>query len=276
MDHAAVSIYVVCDEVLTLLGVEDDPQSRMSNAEVAAFTILASQEFAGNHRRARWMCRRLGYFPRILSPSRLNRRIHQLPWQVWTALFRILANSHVDHGEITAFAVDSFPVPCCKRSRHDRRRLFRDREYLGYAASEKRYYCGLRVHMVVTCKGAPVELSIRPARHGDLRVLKEMTLELPSDSLLYADGAYTSFELEDLLMEGEQIKLMVKRKHRNSSRARTPAEERHIGSSRQIVETAFSCITNMLPRCLRARTDQGFKIRLMGAILAYSLGHLGS
>lgn len=274
MDFTAVLTYVICDEVIKVLGIEEDPQARMSNAEVAAFTILASREFGGNHRRARWVCQSLGYFPKILSPSRLNRRIHRLPWQFWVVLFQILANTHKQNGRITSFAVDSFPVACCKRTRHDRRRLFREKDYLGYAASEKRYYCGLRVHMVVTNTGAPVELSIRPARHSDLRVLKEMDLRFPRHSILYADGAYTSFELEDILKEGEEIELMVKRKRRNSSRPRSPSEEKLIGSRRQIVETAFSCITNMLPRYLRARTNRGFSVRLMATILGYSIGFL--
>lgn len=47
-----------------------------------------------------------------------------------------------------------------------------------------------------------------------------------------------------------------------------------ISSRRQIVETAFSCITSFLPRYIKVRTEQGFKIRVMAAVLAYSMAFL--
>ena len=79
-----------------------------------------------------------------------------------------------------------------------------------------------------------------------------MELNLPKDAILYAGGAYNSFYLEDLLKEDEGINLLAKR-HPNSSQGRTTSFEKKISSRRQIVETAFSCITNLLPRYVRAR-----------------------
>ena len=40
METFAITIYVISDEVLTILGNQDDPQSAMSNAEVITVAIL--------------------------------------------------------------------------------------------------------------------------------------------------------------------------------------------------------------------------------------------
>ncbi len=122
--------------------------------------------------------------------------------------------------------------------------------------------------MIVTSQGDPVELYIRPASENDLSVLWKMNLELPNGSILYADGAYTSYELEDILREDEGLFLLPKHRSR-TARKHTPELERIISSKRQRIETTFSQITSMLPTTIRARTQKGFPIRLLGTILAH-------
>jgi hypothetical protein len=271
MDSEIVAIYVICDEALKAVDIQDDPQAKMSTAEVVAFAIIAARLFGGNHFRARWLCKHAGYFPDILSPSRLNRRLHRVPWPVWLYLFRLLAAIFKKRAATREFAVDSFPLTCCKKSRIDRRKLFLRKEFIGFSASEKRYFCGIRVHMIVTTLGEPVEIVVRPASHSDLAVLWNMELDLPKGSVLYADGAYMCFDLEDLLAQDSGIRLLAKYKKSNRKRVRTEDQERRISSRRQIVETVFSCITGMLPRYIRARTQRGFLLRVMSAVLAYSV-----
>lgn len=271
MDLEVIRIYVVCDEVTKVLGVKDAPDARLSTAEVVAFAIIAARIFGGNHKRARWLCKRLGYFPRMISESQLNRRIHAVPMNLWYAIFRLMAIKFKSQSTDHKFAVDSFPIASCQKVRADRRKLFAGPEYLGYAASKRKYYCGLRVHMIVTGVGQPVEFQIHPATTSDITALWQMELDVPPSSCIYADGAYVCFDLEDILLEDEQIKLFAKRGNGIRNRLRPRDEERAISSKRQIVETAFSCITQMLPRYIRARTEQGFLIRVITSVLAYSL-----
>jgi len=68
----------------------------------------------------------------------------------------------------------------------------------------------------------------------------------------------------------EEILLLAKRRKSMRKRLRSHEKEKQISSRRQIVETAFSCITNLLPRCVRAVSEQGFILRILSAILAYS------
>ena len=125
--------------------------------------------------------------------------------------------------------------------------------------------------MLVTSTGQPVEVAFSPGSESDLNVLGKMELDLPKDATVYADGAYSCFELEDILREDERIHLLPKRGTAIKNRMWPSAVQIRISSKRQIVETAFSCITALLPRSLIVQTEQGFWVRILSAILAYSL-----
>jgi hypothetical protein len=49
MDIEVVKIHVVCDDILQELGVVDDPQAQMTNAEVMSFAMIAGSLMHGNH-----------------------------------------------------------------------------------------------------------------------------------------------------------------------------------------------------------------------------------
>ena len=270
MEQESIVIYFVCDELLKAIQVYDDPQSKMSNAEVMTFTIIAAKWFYSNHRQARAVCRSFKYFPNLLSTSRLNRRIHRIPWIAWSAVFQFLAILFKDRNTTKEYAIDSCPIPCCQKVRIDRRKLFLGKNYVGYAASKKKYFCGLRIHMVVTASGEPVEFVLRPASENDVSVAWGMNLDIEEGAKLYADGAYTSFALEDILLDDECITLLPKRGKAHKRRRHSDELQKMISSRRQIVETAFSCITDMMPRNLRFRTERAFLIKIWALVIAYS------
>lgn len=274
MDLYATIVYVISDEVLGILGVKDDPQSKMTNAEVITFAIVSAKFFSGNFKLARYLCKRLRLFPDILSNSRLNRRIHNISWEYWQAIFRFLGFLSNQSSDTCYFAVDSFPVTYCQKNRIDKRKRFLEAKYIGFAASKKRYFCGIKVHMIVTNEGRPIEVQFRPGSESDINVLWSMELDIPAHSTLYADGAYNCFDLEDILLEDDGINLLAKRGSKAKNRVRTDIEEKRISSKRQIVETAFSCIANLLPRFIKSRTEHGFLTKVFCFILAYSASFL--
>jgi len=273
MEMYATTVYVIADEVLRLLNVNDDPQSKMSNAEVITFAIVSAKFFSGNHKLTRYLCKQLGLFPEILSNSRLNRRIHKIPWSNWYAVFRFLSFLSVNAKNTHYFAVDSFPVACCEKNRIDKRKRFSDCAFLGFAASKKRYFCGIKVHMVVTNRGRPVEVHFRPGAESDINVLWKMELDIPENAILYADGAYNCFDLEDILKE-QNINLLAKRGCKAKNRVRSSGEEKTISSKRQMIETAFSQITALFPRSIKTRTEKGFLTKIFCFVLAYSASFL--
>lgn len=273
METYATTVYVIADEVIRILKIQDDPQSLMSNAEVITFAIVTAKFFAGNFKMARYMCQRIRLFPKLLSNSRMNRRIHKISWSCWEAIFRLLALIAKRSVGACYFAVDSFPVSYCQKNRIDKRKHFLEHSYIGFAASKKKYFCGIKVHMVVSSEGRPVEVLFRSGSESDIGVLWQMELEIPKEAILYADGAYNCFELEDLLRD-EGIQFMAKRGSKAKNRVRSNSEEREISSRRQIIETTFSAILDQFPRYIRSRTEKGFLLKVYCFILSYSISFL--
>jgi hypothetical protein len=124
MDTFATTVYVITEEVLRILNVQDNHQSIMSNSEVITFAIVTAKFFSGNCKMARYMCHRTHLFQKILSNSRLNRRIHNISWDCWIAIFRFLSLIAKQAENTCYFAVDSFPIMFCQKSRIDRRKCF--------------------------------------------------------------------------------------------------------------------------------------------------------
>jgi hypothetical protein len=87
-----------------------------------------------------------------------------------------------------------------------------------YIASKKRYFYGVRVQLLTTRSGIPVEFVFMPGSAADVRALNSLPLNLPPGSQVYADSAYTDYQGEDNLMESGQIELKVLRKN-NSTRS---------------------------------------------------------
>ena len=83
----------------------------MTTAEVMTVALVAAALFGGNQERSRLFLREHGYIKRMLSKSRLNRRLHAVPEAAWQALFALLGRPTRRMNEPGEYAVDSMPVP---------------------------------------------------------------------------------------------------------------------------------------------------------------------
>ena len=54
---------------------------------------------------------------------------------------------------------------------------------------------------MVRGKGEPVEFSLAAGSEADVKLLKELGLELPEGSIIHAEKGYTDYHYEDLLKE---------------------------------------------------------------------------
>ena len=61
MEMYATVVYVIAEEVLRIFKVNDDPQSRMSNAEIITFAIFTAKFFSGNFRMGRYILKDYPY-----------------------------------------------------------------------------------------------------------------------------------------------------------------------------------------------------------------------
>ncbi len=274
MDDTITAIYCLCDDFLKAINRRDDPQVRLSTAEVMTVPLVAAAFFGANIDKARRFLYEYGYIPKMISKGRFNRRLHAIDPELWQGLFSLLAEFFKRRNSERTYAVDSLPVPVCDNIRIRRCRLYPSEKYggafRGYICSKRRYFYGLRVHLVVSGAGEPVEFSLVAGSEADVSVFKDLNLDLPEDSIILADKAYTDYDYEDLLEEAAGLHLKAQRK-KNSKRPMAAWEEFLGKSIRQYIETVFSKLTNLFSKKIHAVTSRGFELKIVCFLLAFSI-----
>jgi Transposase DDE domain len=273
MEDTIITTYYLCEEFLEAVGHHDDPQVRLSTAEVMSVALVAAAFFGGNIEASRSFLDEYGYIQKAISKSRFNRRLHAIDPSLWRTLFDLLAEVFKHNNATESYVVDSLPVAVCDNIRIRRCKLYPPEEhgkaFRGYIASKRRYFYGLRVHLVVSGKGEPVEFSLAPASEVDIGVFKEMSLELPEGSILCADKGYTDYHYEDLLQE---VGLHFKAQRKKNSKRAMPAWEEFLAKPiRQYIETVFSKLSAMFSRKIHAVTPRGFELKIVCFLLAFSI-----
>lgn len=273
MDNEIVTIYCLCDDILKAMNHKEDVQQKMSDSEVMTTAIVAVIYYGGNFEKARKMMSAPEYIPKMLSRSRFNRRLHQVE-PMLLELFEVLGESWKTLNSESIYSIDSFPVPVCDNIRISRSKIYGAREeYRGYQASKKRYFYGIKVHLMVTESGKPVEFFLSPGSFADVKGLKHFSFALPENSVVYGDKAYNDYEVEDLLWEVENIQLLPIRKQ-NSKRPVAPYTSFLQHCKRKVIETSNSLIAQMLPKSIHAVTAKGFELKVMLFVLAFSVNLL--
>jgi DDE family transposase len=200
MDEKILALYCVCADVLNAIGHTEDLQQQMSDAEVITTGLVAMLFFRGNFEAARALLSAPRYIPHMLSRSRLNRRLHRLT-DLFLTLFDLLGYTWTQLNTESVHVIDSFPVGVCDNYRIPQAKLYQHEEYRGYIASKKRYFYGLKVYLLVTKDGQPVECFLTPGSYSDVRALKTFRFDVPEASHVYADKAYNDYAMEDVLLE---------------------------------------------------------------------------
>lgn len=162
------------------MSLQDDPQVLMTTAEVMTVPLVAAIFFGDNIEHSRRFLAEYGYMKTMLSKSRLNRRLHAIDDGLWEGLFAVLAELFKECNTGGAYVVDSLPVAVCDNIRIRRCKLYpQDQEgenFRGYVPSKRRYFYGLRVHLVVSGSGEPVEFCLAAASESDTAAFKRMNL----------------------------------------------------------------------------------------------------
>ena len=271
MDGQITAIYCVCDDVLKTLDHDEDPQRQMSDAEVITTAVVAALHFGGNLERARALLGTPRYIPRMLSRSRLNRRLHALQ-DLIVYLLQVLGEIFKQLNASSVYMIDSFPIAACDNIRIPHAKRYSEERYRGYTASKRRYFYGVKIHLLVTAQGEPVEVFLTPGAVADVNALHVFTFDLPEGSTVYADSAFTDYTVEDILAAAG-IHLSPFRK-KNSKRPVPPWIAYLQARGRKMVETAGSLIERLLPKHIHAVTAQGFELKVMLFVLASSISHI--
>jgi uncharacterized protein YqgQ len=269
MDEKIIATFCLCDDLLRAIGHQESPQCHMNDAEVMTTALVAALFFRGNHECARVMLKQYGYIPQMLGKSRFSRRLHRVK-SVFVILFDLLGYTWKNLTSDSIYIIDSIPIAVCDNIRIPRAKIYHDEDHRGYQASKKRYFYGLKIHLMVTSDGQPVECFLTHGGCGDVDALKCYAYDLPYGSVIYADKAYNDYDIEDFLKEVGHIELLPMRK-KNSKRALPPYVCFVQSYYRKRVETAGSLIEQLLPKSIHAVTSQGFELKVALFVIAYSL-----
>ena len=269
MDDKIIATFCLCDDVLKTMHHQENRQCQMNDAEILTTAFTAALFFRGNHESARAMLKQHGYIPYMVSKSRFNRRLHRIK-ATFLVVFDLLAQTWKTLNTEAVYMIDSLPIAVCDNIRIRRSKIYSGEDFRGYQASKKRYFYGLKIHLMVTQEGQPVECFLTPGSFGDVDALKYYAYALPDESIIYADKAYNDYEIEDLLHEIDHIHLLPIRK-KNSKRALSPSLSFVQSYHRKRVETAGSLITQLLPKSIHVVTSQGFELKVALFVIASSL-----
>jgi hypothetical protein len=269
MDDKIIAIFCLCDDLLKAMHHQEDRQCQMNDAEIMPTAFIAALFLRGNHESARTLLKQYGYIPPMVSKSRFSRRVHRIK-ELFTVFFNLLAQTWKTLNTDAIYVIDSLPIAVCDNIRIRRSKIYSTEDFRGYQASKKRYFYGLKIHLMVTQDGQPVECFLTPGGFGDVDALKYYAYALPDGSIIYADKAYNDYEIEDLLKEIDHIMLLPIRK-KNSKSALPPEVAFVQHYYRKMVETAGSLIEKLLPKSIHAVTPQGFELKVVLFVIASSL-----
>ena len=268
MDTHIVLVYCLCDDMLTAVHHREDSQCRLSDAEIMTIALVAALYFGGNYAMSRRFLLEQGYITRSISRGRFSVRLHRVSHHFAT-LFNMLGTIWKASNDDPIYVIDTFPISVCESIRISRCRIYQQEAYRGYQSSKKRYFYGLKIHMLVTKDFEPVEFFLTPGSYGDVTGLACFEFDLPPESVVYGDKAYNYYLVEDLL-DVHDISLQPIRK-KNSKRPLPPWARYLQAYFRKAVETTGSLIERLLPKSIHATNAAGFELKVALFALAASI-----
>jgi hypothetical protein len=273
MYDRTLAIYCFLDDLLKALHHREDCRIQVSDAEVLTCAVCAMLFFGGNYSRSRDFLQASGMMTKMLEKSQFSRRLARLSEIVY-GLFHNLGETIKELNLESRYCLDSFPVSICDNIRINRCCLtddFTDKEqFRGFVASKRRYFYGVRVQVLATVDGIPVEYVLMPGEAADIQGLAELPLSLPANSEGALDSAYTEYLWEDFVKESDRVNLLVARKS-NSKRRDVPALHNYKLWLRRRIETVFGEITKLFPKKIHATNFAGFLLKISLFLFAYQI-----
>lgn len=266
------SIYCLIDDLLKQSGHQDYPTSKMTDSEVITTALVSALYFGAHLDNARGYMQSSGNIPHMLDKSRFCRRLHRLA-ELLEQLLSQLGHCLKTMAGAANYILDSFPVAVCDNIRISRSRIVTGEKWRGYQASMRRYFYGIKVQVLTTADGIPVEFCFVPGSEHDVKALGKLPMQVAAESCIYADAAYTDYQAEDELLENESIRLLVSRKS-NSKRPDQPCLVYLKEQMRKGIETTFSSIKALFLRKIHAVSFKGFLIKLLLFLFAFTLNKL--
>lgn len=217
------------------------------------------------------------WFPHLPSYQayvhRLNALDALLPQLVAALSEVLLASNYPSHTHL----LDSMPIVLAQGVRADKARVAPEVADIGYCASKKTYFYGVKLHALSLAmhhaRPSLERLWISKASESDLTVAKSHEEELPEGGELYADKIYQDRPWQCDLLAKRRLVL-----HTPVRRARGQAPldatdrlyGRAISSVRQGIECFFSWLQDktLIQDASHVRSTQGLWVHVFGRVAA--------
>lgn len=259
---------MIIDDILQTIDDREDQRRAVNDALILTTALIAAWYFAGNWTTA-LAYMRAHHCPYMLTSSRFNRPLHQLP-DLAQYCFRLLGWVFKQANRRQRYILDTFPVRVCHNIRISRSSLLTGEEYRGKNTSKREYFYGYKVALLISEKGLPVELCFIPASYSAHSALKRLDFDLPKGSIVWQDSGFTDYEWEDFYLTEEGIEFATERK-KNSLRGDSFIDAVAKKQNRKQVEVRISEITSRLGKKIHAVTMAGFQFKVFLLILAFAI-----
>ncbi len=276
MREQTVAMYCLLDDIIRFTHPANTlpvtGQRRLTDAQVLTTALVATRFFGGNLVVAKhYMEQHWGQ--NRLDKSGFTRRLHALT-DTLHALFALVGDWLKHRHAEARYVLDSFPVAVCHNTRVPRCKLLTGKAYHGRCASKRSWFYGLKVQVVATSDGIPVEFYIHAGAESEQTGRRGLPLDLPAGSVLYTDAGYTDYVAEDLFNEASGSQQQTARR-KNSKRPHHPAQRFLIQYFRKGIETSFSQLTARFPKQIHAVTAEGFALKIALFVFAHALHQAG-
>src|SRR4051794_10779295 len=267
-----ISIYCIVDDILIGVEHKEDNRRKVSDSEIITTAVVSALYFGGHLDNGRNFMKMTGWVPGMLDKSRFNRRLHNVS-EILFSMFYQIGHCLKTAAGAAEYMIDSFPVAVCDNIRISRCKLLKGKQWRGKQCSMRRYFYGVKVQVLINRQGIPVEFCFVPGSETDVQALKKLPLAVAPESKIYGDAAFTDYQIEDDIKEGDLIELMIQRKS-NSTRKDEPWIRFIKECMRKGIETAFSEIKALFLRKIHAVTFEGFLLKIIMFISAFTLNKL--
>ena len=228
----------------------------LDRCEVLTTTLVAARFFGGNLVVAKHYMEQHRRQNR-LDKSGFTRRLHTFTDTLLALLATVGEVLKHLRGE-ARYVLDSFPVAMCYITRIPRCKLLTGKAYHGRCASKRNWFYGLKVQLVATSDGIPVEFYFYAGAESEQTGQRGLPLDLPEGSVLYTDAGYTDYVAEDILTKPTEA---------SSKRPHHPAHAFLLQYFRKSIDTCFSLVTARFPKQIHAVTASGFALRIARSFL---------
>lgn len=265
LDDLVIALYVTIDEQLSpRLGPGRRPA--LSDAELVCLAV--AQVLLGCNSERRWLRfarRRLGHlFPYLPNQAGYNKRLRAAAGHLAWAIRCLAVRETGWHGPLRL--LDSTPLPCGASRQTVQRSDLAGLASYGYCAAHSRWFWGLRLYLLTTTDGMPLNWCLATPNLGEREVAEDLLADTPppwlAGATVYTDKGFAGRDFERFV--GELGAAVLR-----PDRADEPRRHGALGGIRQWVESVIDTLKGQLGLEQHGgRTPAGVFVRVAQRLLA--------